>query len=189
MDRARLAAALGALPLFPLPGVLLIPGTTLPLHVFEPRYRQLVKDLLASGGPLALPQVVVNAGVDLMGAPPILPYAGVGILSMHHQLPDGRFNIFVQGVARVKLGSELPDAGHPYRVASAELLEDVPYEGDELGRVGMEMRGLIAPLLARAGERGTTFLAGLNELDPARVPDALAPMLLTEDDARQAFLA
>lgn len=189
MDREQLVAACGALPLFPLPGVLLIPGTTLPLHVFEPRYRQLVKDLLATGGPLALPQVIVGDGVDLMGTPPILPYAGVGVLSMHHQLPDGRFNIFVQGVARVKLGPELPESGHPYRVASAEVLEDVPYHGEELGRVGMELRALVAPLLGRAGERGANFLRGLSELDPERVPDALAPMILTEDAGRQAFLA
>jgi hypothetical protein len=188
MEREQLVAACTALPLFPLPGVMLIPGTTLPLHVFEPRYRQLVKDCVESGGPLALPQVVVSPGVDLTGAPPLHPYAGVGFVRMHHSLPDGRYNIFVQGLARVKLSEELAETGHPYRVARAILLEDDPYTGDELGRVGMQLRGLIAPLLARGGERGRAFLSGLSELDPARVPDALAPMVLPDDESRQGFL-
>lgn len=189
MEREQLEAACASLPLFPLPGVLLIPGTTLPLHVFEPRYRQLVKDCVESGGPFALPQVVVTPGVDLMGSPPVHPYAGVGFVRMHHALPDGRYNIFVQGLARVKLADELPETGHPYRVARAMLLADTPYGGDELGRVGMQLRGLMAPLLARGGERGQAFLAGLGELDAARVPDALAPMVLGDDEARQTFLA
>lgn len=190
MERQQLEAACAEMPLFPLPGVLLIPGTTLPLHVFEPRYRQLVKDCLESGKPLALPQVVMGGGeLDLAGSPAIHPYAGVGFVSMHHSLPDGRYNIFVQGLARVRLDEEIPDSGHPYRVARATLLEDEPVPGDELARLGSTLRAVVAPMLARSGERGRFFLNGLSEAPAERVPDAIAPLVLQEDTDRQAFLA
>ena len=189
MERFQLEAACAELPLFPLPGVLLIPGTTLPLHVFEPRYRQLVKDCVETGKPLALPQVVMGGATDLLGSPAIHPYAGVGFVSGHHSLPDGRYNVFIQGLARVKLTEEIADSGHPYRVAKATLLEDEPVVGDNLARLGMLLRGLIAPLLARSGERGSLFLAGLVESGDERIADAIAPLVLRDDDDRQAFLA
>lgn len=189
MEREQLQAACSELPLFPLPGVLLIPGTTLPLHVFEPRYRQLVKDCVETGKPLALPQVVMGGPIDLMGSPAIHPYAGVGFVSGHHSLPDGRYNVFIQGLARVRLEGEIPDSGHPYRVARAILLEDEPVVGEDLARLGVMLRAIVAPMLARSGDRGTIFLTGLAEAEDARVPDAIAPLVLQQDEDRQAFLA
>lgn len=188
MDRTSLADACRALPLFPLPGTVLMPGNLLPLHVFEPRYRQLVRDCLGSGGPLSVPEVRAGPDLDLSGAPPFLPYAGVGVIAAHQARPDGRFNIVLEPLGRVRIVEELADTGHPYRVGRAELLEDEPVSELELGRVGERVRGLFATLLGRSGPQGAGMLAALQSLPNTRVPDALAVVAFQDVDARQAFL-
>lgn len=182
MEREALVRALDALPLFPLPETVLLPGSLLPLHVFEPRYRQLVKDLLASGGPLSVPQLAEDGAS-------VLPYAGVGVLGAHHALPDGRYNIVVEPVARVRILGERHDVGTPYRVGRAELLDDLPADPEALAAVGRRVRGLMGALLARVGSRAPGLAPALAALPAAKVPDALAGLVLPDPAVRQAFLA
>ena len=106
MDRARLAEACHALPLFPLPGTLLFPGALLPLHIFEPRYRALVADCLREGRPLSVCQIHPAEVQHASGTPRLLPYAGVGIIAAHEKLPDGRSNIVLQPLGRVRIDTE-----------------------------------------------------------------------------------
>src|SRR5580700_10422501 len=91
-----LAAALPALPLFPLPTVL-FPGALLPLHVFEPRYRQMVRDALDTHSALGVVFVTDADALDEHGHPRIARIAGAGIIVDHAELPSGRFNILVRG--------------------------------------------------------------------------------------------
>jgi Lon protease-like protein len=124
---AELAPALESLPLFPLPEVALYPGARLPLHVFEPRYRKMLRDVLDSHRKLAVVQIKRPAGREneaLEENPPIARIAGVGEVVDSTELPSGRFNILVQGVARVTL-DELPFEP-PYRRARATLLVPDP---------------------------------------------------------------
>ena len=121
--RARLARALPRLKVFPLPGVVVLPGTPAPFLVFEPRYRQLVADALAGDAFLAVPTLASDEGASQDRAP-VHPIAGAGLIESHEDLPDGRFQIVLRGVARVRLAEEL-DNGKPYREFRAELLEDV----------------------------------------------------------------
>src|SRR5262245_23824108 len=100
-------------PLFPLPGLFLFPGTALPLHIFEPRYRQMVEDLLDTSGRLVLGTVMPGHEKEVMGAPPVHVIAGLGEIARHQRLNDGRFVIFVIGLTRVRL-SEV-DSDRPYR--------------------------------------------------------------------------
>jgi Lon protease-like protein len=125
-----LTPALSALPLFPLPTVL-FPGALLPLHIFEPRYRAMVKDALDTHRALAIVLVTDPTTLDEHGHPAIARIAGAGIIVDHTELPGGRFNLLIRGRARVSL-EELPFDGRvsPYRRARATVLTppsiDVP---------------------------------------------------------------
>lgn len=113
-----LEAALEALPLFPLRQAVLFPGALLPLHVFEPRYRQLVEDVLKTHRTICVPQVLDDETED--GPPKISEVAGVGTILEHAELPGGRYNIVLLGRGRVAL-NELTFVP-PYRRARAKLL-------------------------------------------------------------------
>jgi Lon protease-like protein len=116
----QLEAALGELPLFPLRGVVLFPGMALPLHVFEPRYRQMTRNALDSHRCISVVHVP-DRRADLRGNPPLCRVAGVGTIVEHEELPDGRFNLLLVGRARVRL-EELPFV-EPYRRARARIVE------------------------------------------------------------------
>jgi Lon protease-like protein len=116
-------AALAALPLFPLPEVALFPGELLPLHVFEPRYRAMVRDVLDSHRAIGVVQLDRAAPRDGSRPPAIAQVAGVGTIVDCSELPSGRFNIVLRGRARVAL-DELPFTP-PYRRARATVLASV----------------------------------------------------------------
>ncbi|HKQ69569.1 MAG TPA: LON peptidase substrate-binding domain-containing protein [Polyangiaceae bacterium] len=122
----ELAPALDALPIFPLPQTVLFPGALLPLHVFEPRYRTLVKDALATHKAMAIALICEGGERDLHRHPAIEPIAGVGVIIDHVELPDGRYNILLHGRARVRM-QELPFIP-PYRRARAQALAAVASE-------------------------------------------------------------
>jgi Lon protease-like protein len=92
-DQNALASFPGTARLFPLPNLVLFPHVVQPLHVFEPRYRQLTADTLATDRLVAM--------------------------------PDGRYNLLVRGLSRLRIHGEEP-SDRPYRVARAELLVDGP---------------------------------------------------------------
>jgi len=93
----------------------------LPLHIFEPRYRQMIADALS--GHRAIAMVLPRPGSDPNDpAPPVHAIAGMGWIAGHAHLPDGRSNVLLRGVVRVRL-EEVPSA-RLYRVARAEPLAD-----------------------------------------------------------------
>lgn len=118
---ADLATALPRLPLFPLPQSVLFPGALLPLHVFEPRYKAMVSDVLASHRLLSVVLITDAQAADAHGHPTIARVAGVGEIIEHVELPGGRYNILLRGRARVRL-AELPFTP-PYRTAEATILD------------------------------------------------------------------
>ncbi|HQR46847.1 MAG TPA: LON peptidase substrate-binding domain-containing protein, partial [Thermoanaerobaculia bacterium] len=100
------------LPLFPLPGVVLFPETTLPLHVFEPRYREMLTDALQGEGLLGVQLLVPGGSPDDAGRPRVFPVGCAGEVVEHEPLPDGRSNILLRGLFRYRIESEVP-AGKP----------------------------------------------------------------------------
>lgn len=189
MDRDQLLQACAALPLFPMPGTVLMPGASLPLHVYEQRYRDLVRNCLAGNGILAVPQIISGEEEAHLGRPSIYPYAGVGYIGAHDELPDGRYNVVVHPVARVRIFAEEEEGAYPYRVARAELLEDLPVPPGDVARVGSRVRSLFVPLIARMGAGGSVVARALMSLPAERVAEAIAPVVLQSDAARQDFLA
>ena len=118
----RMAVALKALPLFPLSGTVFFPHTLLPLHVFEPRYRQMTEHVIAGHGHMA---VVLSDPNQVASPGGCARVAGLGRLVHHERLPDGRFHILLQGIARVALEDELPMEGLLYRRARARVIDAV----------------------------------------------------------------
>jgi ATP-dependent Lon protease len=184
-DSFDLDAALAALPVFPLPHVVLFPRALLPLHVFEPRYRALLKDCLATNRAMAIALVPDPNDVDARGQPKLARIAGVGVVVEHHELPDGRSNILVHGHARVAL-DELPFVP-PYRIARATVVDDVNTPVPETERTALvaAASSLVAEL-ARRDPRFSFTLAP--SLPPGRIADLCAHHLIVDATTRQALL-
>ena len=109
--------------LFPLPKVVLFPHAVLPLHIFEPRYRQMTEDALAGDKLVTIVQWRTPYPTQ-KGVEPALEEIGcLGRILQHERLPDGRFNFLLLGRKRVRLGREIP-VDKLYRLAEAEVLED-----------------------------------------------------------------
>jgi len=95
------------IPVFPLEKVVLLPGEILPLHIFEPRYRAMVRDALA--GHRVIGMVESEPGAEVAGAPDeaIRPVGCVGFIAEHKELPDGRFLLWLLGLERFTIEEEL----------------------------------------------------------------------------------
>jgi len=117
------------IPLFPLPGVVLFPGTLLPLHIFEPRYRTMVSRALTGDRVIGMAMLDGEPAKD--SPPPVLAVGGAGRIVEHEELEDGRFNIILEGVYRFRILGEEPT--EPFRTARVEVLSAVDYPDPGLG--------------------------------------------------------
>lgn len=116
------------LPLFPLPNSVLFPNVFLPLHIFEPRYREMVADALAGDRLIAM--VLLRAGweADYEGRPEVYQVGCAGLITFSSQHPDGRYNIVLRGLEKFRIVDE--EHGRAYRVARVESLMEEPTESD-----------------------------------------------------------
>ncbi|HET8798317.1 MAG TPA: LON peptidase substrate-binding domain-containing protein [Thermoanaerobaculia bacterium] len=103
------------LPIFPLPNLVFFPHTRLPLHIFEPRYRQMVKDVLESDQRFGIVLLRPGWEAEYFGAPPVFSYGTLGTIEQAVPLEDGRFNIVVRGDVRFRILDEVSRV--PYRTA------------------------------------------------------------------------
>ena len=108
------------LPLFPLPNVVLFPNVFLPLHIFEPRYREMVADALASDRMIGMVLLRPGWERDYEGRPPIYPVGCSGVITHVERLADGRYNIVLRGLERFRIVEE--DHERSYRRAVVEPL-------------------------------------------------------------------
>ena len=123
--------------LFPLPGVVLFPHAILPLHIFEPRYRQMTEDALASDRFITVVQVRPPSEWTSPTEPTLEEFGCLGRIFQHERLPDGRFNFLLLGRKRVRLVREIPSA-KLYRTSEVQVIEDVdPEVSDEEQRVDL----------------------------------------------------
>src|SRR5919197_1347167 len=121
--RTLLAQTCGVLKVFPLPGAVVLPGTPAPFHVFESRYRAMTADALAGDRMIAVATLVSEEGA-VQDRAPVHPIAGAGIIEVDERRPDGRYDLVVRGVARVRLAAELAN-GKPYRESGASQLATI----------------------------------------------------------------
>ncbi len=128
------------IPVFPLPNVVLFPHTLLPLHIFEKRYRQMVRDALRSDRRIAMALYKDGEEDPNAGGSDCYSIGGMGDITKIEELEDGRYNILLTGRSRYKLIEVV--ARVPYRVARVRLLDDLQPEP-------LESRRLSARLLKR----------------------------------------
>ena len=174
--------------LFPLPNVVLFPAQLLSLHVFEPRYRKLVSDVIEQGSKLAVPRLEPGYDSDYYGAPPVFEVCGVGQITEYARLPDGRFNIVVLGLGRVRILEEL--RSEPYRVARVCALHDrrsrAPMVAETLRTELLKLVRRTAPHLSGPAKDLEARLR--NATDAGECADILAGTLMEDPDERQALL-
>jgi ATP-dependent Lon protease len=188
MDRKppeQLEAALNEMPLFPLTQVVLFPHALLPLHVFEPRYRALVRDCLASHQVFAIALITDPTQADSHGHPPLADVAGAGIIVEHHALEDGRATLLLHGQARVRL--EELEFVPPYRRARATILEDGREEVAESDRAALRASAAAFSAEVQKQDRRFTFRLP-DHLSAGAMADHCAHHLLVDTRVRLALL-
>ncbi len=173
------------LPLFPLPRVVLFPGTFLPLHIFEERYRQMTAECLAAHGHFILVLTRAHEGSDLV--PAETATYGVGCLAriVHAEpLPDGRFNLLIQGQQAVKVNEE--PSSSAYRVTTWEA---IPF--DMGAPISESLRAALVERAIRFATRtgSEDQVRNLTRLDlPAQVLVNTLAMALDLDPVEKQFL-
>jgi Lon protease-like protein len=132
-------------PIFPLPNVVFFPRMPLPLHIFEPRYRAMVRD--AASGARLIGMVLLRGDWerDYQGTPPVFAVGTVGEMVRAEELPDGRFNIVLRGVREFRIVRELRRAAYREAVVEWRVPDPAPLPG--------ERREAILTLVRRYFER------------------------------------
>lgn len=177
------AAVFDDVPVFPLPGVVFLPEQRLPLHIFEPRYRAMVRDAL-SGAPYLV--VACITGDTPREPPPFSRVATLGRIAGHQRLADGRFNILLEAVARVTL-EERPFVP-PYRRARAVALVD-PIDAAVPSADDTALRHLMSQVIRGARARQAQFdFEAPTELPSHRLAWRLVDRFVTSARARLAVL-
>lgn len=125
-------AASGTLPIFPLTGVLLLPGGRLPLNVFEPRYLNMVNDALSQDRMIGMVQPKERHRDPIPGDAPIFPVGCAGRIVSFAETEDGRVLITLMGTSRFRVASEVPSP-RGYRRVVADFS---PFAADLDGEAG-----------------------------------------------------
>jgi len=173
------------LPLFPLPNVVLFPSVFLPLHIFEPRYREMVSDAIA--GDRMIGMVLLRPGWehDYEGRPPVYSVGSSGVITHFERLTDGRYNIILRGLERFRILEE--DRSRTYRRAVVERLTDERLAADDRGiirRLRTRLESLLAPTVAKAG----ADVINASAMGDEDLINALAQYLDLEPLEKQALL-
>lgn len=180
VDRDRLVDVCASLPIFPLPGVVLMPGMVMPLHVFEPRYRELV-DYVSERTQMFGLATLNEEGVA--GArPAIHPEIGVGMIVGSQSLPDGRKNLLLQHVCVARLVEELPSP-FGFRMVQSELMPPLAPAEAALRRLRIMVLQLGA--VSPAAEQEA---AALGQLRGDELVDGLARRVLGDERSQRAYL-
>jgi hypothetical protein len=172
------------LPLFPLPGVVFFPKTRLPLNVFEPRYRQMVSDVLRGGQRIGMVLLKPGWEADYYGAPPVFEYGTAGFVEQALLLKDGRYEMVLGGIGRFRILGEV--SSEPYRVVRAVAApEDLPSV-----ETGAHLRALLVALAQQYVSRmaETSAVPELAGADIESLTNALIMALSFESEDKQRLL-
>lgn len=131
-------------PVFPLPGTVLLPGELLPLHVFEPRYRDLTRDALAGDRLMGVVAIRPGHESEAAGQPPLAEVGCLGFIAQHSELPDGRYLLWLVGLEAFRIDQELPQEAS-YRQVRVDYLPSGE-SADEQARVAPLRRELLSQL-------------------------------------------
>lgn len=171
------------IPIFPLANVVLFPGVFLPLHIFEPRYRAMVRDALAGDRIIGMALLQPGWDHDYEGHPAVYPVGCSGLITHADRLSDGRYNIVLQGLEKFRIVDE--QESPEYRRASVVALHEglTGADRDALRRERRRLEALLTP----AGELGADLHLSGSMADEELV-NALAQYLEFDPVERQALL-
>lgn len=133
------------IPIFPLPNLVFFPHTYAPLHIFEPRYRKMIRDTAAAHRMIGIVLLKEGWETDYEGNPPIFPIGCVGRIITMQSLPDGRFNILLQGLCRFEVKTEIGEL--PYRQGRIEIMDLSRTRGVLPPEIRAELLKVVAALL------------------------------------------
>ena len=181
----------GTARLFPLPNLVLFPHVMQPLHIFEPRYRELLTEALAGDRLITMAMLAPGWEKDYEGRPPLHPVACLGRVAVHHRLANGAYNTLLVGLKRVRLDVELP-AIKSFREAQVTVCEDC-YPPQEAATTAVLQRKLrnaflrVLPGLPQAQDQLDQLLS--SDISLGTLTDIISYMLDISLSRKQALLA
>jgi uncharacterized protein len=179
----------GTVRLFPLPNLVLFPHVVQPLHIFEPRYRQLMADALRDDRLITLATLKPGWEEAYQANPPIYPVVCIGRILQEQTLPDGRSNLLLHGLRRASIIEEI-SINKLYRTARVEIHEDVPVASP---LVEQDLRRKLSEYLHAWFAQQTAALEQLRKLMESTLPlgalcDVFCFSLNMEVELKQALL-
>lgn len=178
------------IPIFPLGEVVFFPNTLLPLHVFEPRYKEMVTDALAGDRMLGIAQLRPGFEEDYFGIPPIYKMIGVGEIVQHERLEDGRYDILLEGRHRAHILRE--GQRGEYRTAEVEILRDSLSieDREEVEWVHQRLLQLYRKLAAALPDTVQMVDGKIEtEPEPGELVDAMASVFVEDAYDKQSMLS
>lgn len=189
-------SVIDSLPLFPLSDVVLLPESSVPLFIFEPRYRQMTRDALAGSQQIGMVTVRPDSVGAMSGDPPIFLVGCLGRIAHVQERQDGTFHILLVGESRFRILSEIPRAEERlYRSARVVLLEDQlpgsPQAQAQLAHRRVELLDLLARFvqaLSGSIDDPERALASFERLEPVQLVNAIAQSIPFRAIERQQIL-
>lgn len=181
----------GKVRLFPLPNLVLFPYVMQPLHVFEPRYRDLLEVALAGDRLIAMAALRPGWEHSYEGRPPVHSVACLSRITAYARLADGTYNVLLLGLRRARIVREL-GSGHRFREALVELCEDV-YPAHQAAGHSLLLQALrqgllrLLPNLPEANEQIDQLLG--NDIPLGMLSDVVSYMLDIDVSKKQTLLA
>ncbi len=160
-------------PLFPLPNVVLFPKTPVPLYIFEERYRTMIREAIAGNGELVIALLRTGSESSYSSVSAVHDVACLGKIETYEELEDGKFNIVVVGIHRVRYVREVQHS--PYRIVEVEKMEEVSC--DERSPDIIRRHNHLASLFARFTELATGVKQHALELMPQLDFESLVNMV------------
>jgi Lon protease-like protein len=180
---------LESIPLFPLPNAVLFPQTTIQLHIFEPRYRRMTEDAIAGDLPLAIGLIQGTGRRTESGHPDVYPVVGVGEIVQHTRLDDGRFQLNVRGVGRVRIVEEL-SVSTPYRQIRGEHIRDRLTDPEHAQLMLNTIQNCLFNVQADSDDVTDVLMRTFRDLDdPGAISDVLGAIVFSNTRERQQMLA
>jgi len=170
-------------PIFPLAGAILFPRSQLPLHIFEPRYREMVRDAVDGAGRIAMIQ---PHRIDDDNKAPLFEVGCIGDVIGVEELDDGRYNIVLLGANRFRLVREA-EIDAPYRCAEADI---EAYDDTEPPPLSLVERAEVEREARRLGDALGLAIdwAAVSRLDDEMLVNAIAQVAPFDIGAKQALL-
>ena len=176
------------MPLFPLPDVVFFPKTLLPLHVYEPRYRTLASEALERDQAICTALLRPGWEADYYGSPEVYPVGCIGRIVQHTKLPDGRYNITLQGEGKVRIEEQV--RVEPYRIVRVQPIQDDDAwtRGDDVAQEAIELVRLFRQV--HEGQGPSLLLAETfgQDMSPESILNTVAMHLNVEPDMKERFL-